>query len=76
MTLWDLKKNQSAQIEGLSESGTSELFETLKGFGISENCTVTCVHTSVLGGPKVYEIEGKHCSLCKDSASSIKVITG
>ena len=70
MNLWDLKVDESCRLESLNCSceKTSSILQEL---GLTKNCSIRCLYKTLFNGPRVYEINGSVCSLCKESAQYI-----
>lgn len=73
MSLWQLKRNQKAQILGF-EAGVEEKFlKRLQDMGLFLDSEIHCVQTTPFGGPKLYTVEGTVLSLTPELADFIKV---
>jgi len=71
MNLWDLNINDSGVVEKIS----TQNFDQLRSLGLSKNTSVRCLHKTLFNGPRVFEINGVVCTLCKQSATQVIVKT-
>lgn len=73
MNLWDLQVNESAVVDNISLEQSSKLSINFNELGIKKNSTITCLHKTIFGGPRVYQVEGLTCTLCEQGASKILI---
>jgi len=70
MNLWDLNVNDSGLVEEIKSSNTRNL-SILNELGLAKDAVVRCLYKTLLGGPRVFEINGVVCTLCSQSAKQV-----
>jgi|GEM_PF-3502856 len=75
MNLWDLNVNDSALVDEI-KSNNPKNTSILRDLGLVKDSAVRCLYKTLLGGPRVFEINGIVCTLCCDSAKQVVVKTG
>ncbi|MFZ8932867.1 MAG: FeoA family protein [Bacteriovoracaceae bacterium] len=73
MSLWQLNKNQKAEIIGFSKGLDTKFQKRLNDMGIFQNGQISCFLSTPFKGPKLYTIEGTVLSLTSELASLIQV---
>lgn len=72
-TLWDLKVNESARVDGFV-AGLEPLYEKrLCDLGLELGTQVICVRVAPFGGPKTYRIEDSIFSFDAELAAHVSV---
>lgn len=73
MNLWDLKVGESAVIDALPQNEDSTFSIILTQLGLQKDSLIKCLHKTIFGGPRVYEINGVVCTLCKQGSKKVLI---
>lgn len=73
MNLWELRVNDTAFIDSVSTDQTSKLSAIVTQLGLRKDAAIKCLHKTIFNGPRVYEINGVICTLCKQGANQILI---
>lgn len=73
MNLWDLKVNETASIDAVPTNKDSKFSMILAQLGLKKDSLIKCLHKTIFSGPRVYEINGVVCTLCKNGAKQVVI---
>lgn len=73
MTLWNLKKGESAKIIGFQKDLPNDYLTRLYDLGMLIDETIQCVLKPGLGAPSIFQIQNSIYSLDKNISDKIQV---